>query len=302
MSNDVKKTIIYSETKLINHLKEELDKSKDTNYQLCLKYMKNLGQLSAQKDKEIEDASYNLLFSCISTIFRRADKPNVVPLALRIISLKVLTNTALILFERQHVNPSSVAYSLIIKEISNEVVKPNYSVSFLITIFDAIFLCSQARCVDDKATVAALLTLGKISRNLRPGAKDSLAIALDIDLIPFNQNYKYGSSIKDINRILQEIGCIRLPSDNVIPQASQIPQPKNITSLETRLAAQEFLMQQNPDELAKRVMDGFKRFTKIEGYRKPDTIDDLIAILIEGPAEDLDEQSLIVILFNVNIE
>ena len=53
--DDSNKKPIYSESKLISHIKKELDKP-DTNYSACLTYMKNLGQLSATKDKEIDDA------------------------------------------------------------------------------------------------------------------------------------------------------------------------------------------------------------------------------------------------------
>ena len=289
MADDQNQKIIYSESKLINHIKKELDKP-DTNYSTCLTYMKNLGQLSATKDKEIDDALYNSLFTCISTIFRRADNPNVVPLSLRIICLKLLTNSCIILNSHQHTNTSSVAYSLIIKEVGNEVVKPNYSVSFIITILDAIYLCSKSDCIDDKATIQALLLLSKIKNSLIPVNRESLAIALDIDLAPFNQKYKYGDKAKEMNQLLINLGCMKTISDTKTAATFVIPQPSMITTLEQRLAAQDFLKALSANEIAERVINGFGKFPKVDNYQPPESVTDLIESLIKGPEEVFDQE------------
>ena len=289
MTEDTKTKMIYSESKLVKHLTEELS-NPNPNYSTCLKYMKNLGQLSASKDKEIDDATCNSFFKSVSTILRNADKSNSVPLGLRIISLKVLTNLCIALNVKQHNNQSRVAYSLIIKEIGNEIKKPNFSVVFLITIFDAIYLCSQANCIDDKDTIKEILSLSQIANNLG-SKKESLAIALDIDLQPFFQNYKSGAQTKDLNSVLQQIGCSKLQSDTQKTPAFNIPPPQQITNLEMRLAAQNFLVSLNPEKLADRVIEGFKDFKSVDNYKIPDHIEDLFQTLLDGP-ENQDQKSL----------
>lgn len=284
---------VYSERKLVDRLNQELLKE-DINYSTCRDLMQNLGQLSAGKEKEVDDELYYQLFQCITMIFRNADTDPKIPLSLRILSLKVLMNSCLVLHSRQHTNISSTAYSNIIKEIDNEVKKPNYSAPFLMTIIDCIYTCARAQCIDDKATVQGLLSLKQIiNSSLRPINRESLSLTLDVDLAPFNEYYKYGAHAREINNILSSLGCKTLIQDVQTTFESQIPPPFKITTLEEQLAAQEFLLTLSPLQLAERVIEGFKKFKRIDNYIPPDTIEELLTVLIEGPEEVVDAESTI---------
>ncbi|KAH0788656.1 hypothetical protein GPJ56_007338 [Histomonas meleagridis] len=272
----------YNVQKLINALKGECEKARPS-YPECLRLMKNLGNLlSATDDIDIEEVQYQSLWSIASAMLNRQ---NNVPLILRMITIHVYATLTVKSYSKHHNTAGSVAYTLIIKEIKNEVSTGTPSTSFLISIFDAIYLCAKSSCCDDKETISCLLSLQPIVNSLTQCAKDSIAAALDIDLDPFVKLYKYGQHATKMNALLQSLGCSKNYTDTqrIIP----IP-PRTVSSLEKRLALQKVLKTMTPYELAQLVIQGFHKFEIIEGYEEPKTTTELIKQLNEDqPTEDV---------------
>ena len=183
----------YSIKKLIQALKDECEK-KNPSYSDCTRLMKNLGILiSATDDIDIGDAEYQSLWKIASATFSREKN---VPLGLRIITVHVYANIT-IKSARSHKTYSDVAFTLLINELKNEAGKllnkeksENPSTAFLIAIFDSIYLCANEKTLtNDKDTLEALLSLQSVMGKLTKCTKDSIAVALDIDLVPFVKNY-----------------------------------------------------------------------------------------------------------------
>ena len=105
------KSAEYNDKKLIESINTGLS---DKNYHECVKSMCRLGQvLRASAVKEIEQINtYKSLFKTIATIFKLGEKTL---LSLRILSLRVLTSSALALWKQDTTN-GSFAYTMILKK------------------------------------------------------------------------------------------------------------------------------------------------------------------------------------------
>lgn len=281
----------YNEQKLIKILEPELSKPQP-DWPNCLKLLKNLGYLRRQSssEKDVDDSTYNTMFGFISIALEKNESAKV-PLAVRIICIKILLNAAMTLFAKQHNTTASVAYGLIVSKISTEVARDNPSISFIISILDAIYQCAKAGYCNDKETIKQLLTLKNIVNKLTPCGMESLSIALDLDLEPFIKSYKFGSNAREMNSILSSLRCTKMiPDSQSIVSVAPIP-PQNVTNYAAQIAAQQFLNQLSAEQIAQLVLEGFKQFVPIPGYTPPNTIADLIQKLNEEPEIEVDPKT-----------
>ena len=274
--------VTFNDKKLIELLRENLATK---NYGECIERMRQLGHvLRASAGKEVELINtYKELFKIVGSIFRDCGDKS--PLSLRIVSLRVLTNAVLALAKQDMTN-ASTAYTIIVQEIEKEVAKKKPSVAFLISILDSIAICAKANsCPSDRKTVDCLLKLegllkdeGKLTRC----SKNSLALALDLDLDAFYRSYSVGQRAKDLNLVLRRLGCSRLIDESQVTGiAANIP--KQIpTPLEDRIRTHDMLTKLSPDQLADLVIQGFQKFPLVEGYVLPESAATLIERLAGG--------------------
>jgi hypothetical protein len=191
------------------------------------------------------------------------------------------------LFRQQHTAQGSAAYSLIMKELSAEATRPQPSVSFVITILDAIHLCAASGYCNDKETIQGLLTLGTAASNLGRSARDSLAVGIEQDIPTFAHRYKFGPSMRDIYLIFSSMGCDMSKFPELQTVVSRIPiPPPLVIDKEVQMAAHDICLLMTPEQMANIVIEGFRAFHPPDGYVVPNSALEFLASHLMEDIED----------------
>jgi hypothetical protein len=130
-----------------------------------------------------------------------------------------------------------------------------------------------------------LLLLRPLAKTFAITHRVSLVYAFNQNLGEFLQTYKF--TVASLTPLLKDFQC-RLCA--TVAGSVQIPTLQQ-TLMETRRAAQAFLLQLTPERLADVVLKGFENFKPIDGYAAPAEIDNLIQYLISSETDQvLDKQ------------
>ena len=229
-------------------------------------------------EKSIVEHDFLILFAKLSEYLEAG-----IPLASRILIIKILQNSSILLSDKCYNTQVGTAISIITGQFENECQKQKPSVGFLIAILDAFQIFGSKKVGDHKELIDSLTKIADAAPNLNTYKKNCIRHALDMDTVPFQGIRQFEKGLK---KALEAFGSAMKGAK---PRASvQLP-TRQTTDNETRLQIQKTIKDIQQDEMLTLVELGLKKLVVNPSYELPENVNSMITDLMS--LEKLEEEA-----------
>ncbi|EAY17467.1 hypothetical protein TVAG_494090 [Trichomonas vaginalis G3] len=253
--------------------------SSAVNWKNTATILTNLGKIvTTLPEKAIDESNFLQMFAKFSEFLEsHAEK---ITLQTKILIVKILQNSAIIMTKKQFITQADVAISIISDQFENECKKETPNVGYLITLLDAFFHFIRFQIGDNKEYVETINNLNNVVPKLSSSKKTSLRYALQLDI---TKNDSILAWEKDLRKLLTslEIAITTTRNTNAIP-------PRTPRDNETRLKVQNTLLTYQPDIVLALVIEGFKKLRPSPNFKLSETVNTTIQEIMSITQEDVD--------------